>query len=234
MIPTYNDRGWLAQAVDSCFSQGVADQLAVIDNGTTTLDVGYWIKQRYGRRDRVEYFRRDDDRGIVDAFNTCIDRARCDWVLIIGDDDRSLPGHHAAIKAVADAGECVAYWCREEVIDGAGKALGLTACWQATAGELFSSPWCFLLGANPVCFPGFAVRRDVLASVRFDERYLYCSDLLCWGRVAQRGKVWYDPMPRVQYRRHAKQYVATDVDLQYMRDCAEILRKELVTSPTHN
>ena len=91
-VPTYNREKLLRSALSSLLNQSEpVDEIVVVDDGST--DNTESVVKSFGRTETIKYFKYIRDKGkmkhltIVDAFNYCIDKATCDFVSIIGDDD---------------------------------------------------------------------------------------------------------------------------------------------------
>src|SRR4051812_32065996 len=84
VVPTFNARDTLKQCLDSVIGQTFpGKEIIVVDGGSTdgTIDL---IKS-YGPR--IESWLSEPDRGVFDAFNKGIKRARGRWLYFLGSDD---------------------------------------------------------------------------------------------------------------------------------------------------
>jgi glycosyltransferase involved in cell wall biosynthesis len=84
IVPAFNARQSLAQCLDSVIGQSLADkEIIVVDGGSTdgTIDV----IRAYGAH--IASGISEPDRGIFDAFNKGVDRARGQWLYFLGADD---------------------------------------------------------------------------------------------------------------------------------------------------
>lgn len=107
VIPTYNRRPLLADAVSSCLSQTFQDlEVLIIDDGSTD-DTREWVAQLLtgaGRDGRVHYFRQNN-RGASSARNAGLQRARGEFIQFLDSDDRLLPTKFDRQLAVLDTPE---------------------------------------------------------------------------------------------------------------------------------
>src|SRR5262249_57072596 len=90
MIPTYEPKRYLGQAIESVLAQDTgADemQIEVVDDGSTEVDVERLVRNMAG--DRVAFHRRSERGGVFGSWNTRIERARGHWVSIL---HQSHPG----------------------------------------------------------------------------------------------------------------------------------------------
>lgn len=105
MIPTYNPKpGQLEQALRSVLSQdrGVEGmQIEIVDDCSPDVDVQRLVRALAG--DRVRFSQTDKNVGLAGCWNTCIARARGEWVHILHQDDYVLPGFYAEIESVAQS-----------------------------------------------------------------------------------------------------------------------------------
>jgi glycosyltransferase involved in cell wall biosynthesis len=84
IVAVFNGAQTLQQCIDSVAEQTYTHkQLIIIDGGSTdkTLEV---IKQNYGK---IDYSFSEKDRGIYDAWNKGLVRAKGDWICFLGADD---------------------------------------------------------------------------------------------------------------------------------------------------
>src|ERR1700751_1291578 len=96
MIPAYNPAPrQLEQALESVLSQdfGVeAMQIEIVDDCSPNVDVQQLARAVAG--DRVGFSRTAKNMGLAGCWNTCIERARGEWVHILHQDDYVLPGFY--------------------------------------------------------------------------------------------------------------------------------------------
>lgn len=96
---TFNGERYLEETIKSVLSQDYPDfEYLIVDGGSTdgTPDI---IRRHAGRDGRISWVS-EPDRGISDAFNKGIARARGEVIGILNSDDTYAPG---ALRAVAEA-----------------------------------------------------------------------------------------------------------------------------------
>ncbi len=99
VIPTYNRRACVVDAVDSVLGQTYTDyELIVIDDGSTD-DTGALLAG-YGERLRYIY---QANAGVSAARNRGIEEARGEWVAFLDSDDEWAPDYLATVVAAAQA-----------------------------------------------------------------------------------------------------------------------------------
>ncbi len=88
IIPTYNMRQWIGEAIDSALAQTYPHcEIIVVDDGSTD-GTGNWIQERYG--DRVLY-RWQPHRGVARARNHGLSLAHGDYIQFLDADDLLRP-----------------------------------------------------------------------------------------------------------------------------------------------
>jgi hypothetical protein len=200
VIPTYNAAHWLPSSVDSVLAQDLQDfELLVLDNAST--DDTPAVMRHYGDP-RVSYRRNEVNLGLAGNVHRGCKEARGDYLLVLGADDRILPGFLAAAIAFLEAEPGVAMvhgpaaW-----IDAEGHRFGGTAGgWsRLTPGPLA------MLGAfgSGFCFSTMVMRTAAIrATGPFDEAWREVIDLWLFLRMCLAGPVGYLDRVLCEYRVH--------------------------------
>jgi glycosyltransferase involved in cell wall biosynthesis len=84
IVAVYNNAATLQRCIDSVASQSYPHkELVIIDGGSTdgTVEI---IKQN---SDKIAFWVSEQDKGIYNAFNKGIDRAKGEWIYFLGSDD---------------------------------------------------------------------------------------------------------------------------------------------------
>ncbi|MBI3344759.1 MAG: glycosyltransferase family 2 protein [Gammaproteobacteria bacterium] len=91
-IPTYNGARYLESCLDSVLSQTYKDiEILLVDDGST--DATFEILERYAASDqRIRLARNEQNRGLVDNWNHCIELAHGEWIKFVFQDDLIAPG----------------------------------------------------------------------------------------------------------------------------------------------
>ena len=100
MIPNYNSTRYLKQTLESILVQdpGAEEmQIEIVDNCSTEDDPGRIVAEM-GVGDRVQVFRRAEHVGMSANWNTCIERARGQWVHILHSDDTVVVGFYDSLR----------------------------------------------------------------------------------------------------------------------------------------
>src|SRR5262249_61070358 len=99
MIPTYEPKRYLEQAIESVLAQNTgADemQIEVVDDGSTEVDVERLVRNVAG--DRVAFHRRSERGGVCVSLEPRIERGRGHLVHILHQDDLVLPGFYLRLR----------------------------------------------------------------------------------------------------------------------------------------
>lgn len=121
LIPVYNARNYLEEAIESVLKQTYQFmEIVVIDDGST--DDSPEILSRLAAKDSRISVVRKPNGGISSALNTGLDLARGDLIARMDADDLMMPHRiatqHAYLRANPALGFCASYM---RVIDGAGR-----------------------------------------------------------------------------------------------------------------
>ena len=91
IVPTYNRRAYLSEAIDSIEAQvRTVDQIIIWDDGSTDGTEAYVRARAAAQPSRILY-RRSENRGKSSALNAALAEATGDLIWICDDDDVSLP-----------------------------------------------------------------------------------------------------------------------------------------------
>lgn len=212
MIPVYNDARYLREALQSVLSQDPGPdrmQIEVIDNCSTKDDPETVVSELAGNR--VSFHRQSRNVGAVENFNTCIRRARAEWVHILHSDDRVAPGFYdEAWGGLSCPKEIGAALCRFDHIDengqtayyGRGDHLStLEMPMLAVLGDDFVER---LLITPRIQYAAIVVRRSTYERLGgFRPALGHCTDWDMWIRIALDTRILYEPQPYAFYRIHA-------------------------------
>lgn len=185
MIPTFNpEKRYLAQALRSVIDQDPGAsvmQIEVVDDNSTNCDIAQLIAEICG--DRVSVSRTVTNMGLAGCWNTCIDRARGEWVHILHQDDYVLPGFYAEIEEFAKSHPDVGLvGVRSFFVDDANVINGITS--RITSLERGGHGVAEFLYGNPIQCPGIAIRKKCYESHGgFRSDLTYTLDWEMWTRI---------------------------------------------------
>lgn len=204
MIPTYKGTRYLRKTLESVLTQAPgADemQIEVIDDGSPDSKAQQLVSDIAG--DRVSFFRKPKNAGLVANFNTCIERARGELVHILHDDDAVLPGFYGTAQSIMTRDPSLgAMFCRFVLIDGHDRWREVSPLLCETSRKL-DNPALQLARRNLIRTPCIVVRRSVYEQIGgFDSRLSHSADWEMWVRIAVHFGVWYEDRPLALYRDH--------------------------------
>jgi len=168
LIPVYNRRTLIGDAVRSALSQDVAGlEVVVVDNHS---DDGTWEYLQTLKDTRLRLLRNVVNLGLFGNFERCAEQARGIYSLFLCSDDRLAPGFLAFALNLIDAhSQAALLSSRGRCIDENGKQLGLIAdrfppgCYE---GSSIPAAWfwtSYHYGKNPLNYPsGVLLRTSIL------------------------------------------------------------------------
>ncbi len=227
LMPYYGDVALMREAVTSVLAQTDGRwRLTVVDDRPVTGgpdEVPDWFAALGD--ERVRYLRNPENLGLTANFNRCIELVEHDLAVLMGCDDRMLPGYVGTVLGVhaedPDAG-IIQPGVRVIGSDGrpartlvdeakrrvyAPRVAGrLTMAGEDLAVSLLRGDWLY--------FPALAWRADALAAVRFRPDLRVIQDLALLMELVGRGeRLVVDETVCFEYRRHdASESSATAFD----------------------
>jgi len=200
LMPAYNARRYLGEAIDSILAQTFRDfELVVVDDGST--DETLAILNRYAAQDpRVRVVSRPNT-GISGALNDGLKLCRAPLVARMDADDVAEPQRLQRQVAYMDAhADCVLLGSNVLLIDPAGLPIGVDQ--NQPAHDQIEQQ--LLRGrGGAVYHPSAMMRRDAVDRVgRYRAQFNDSEDLDLFLRLAEVGRVANLPEPLLRYRRH--------------------------------
>ncbi|GHU67758.1 hypothetical protein FACS189413_03130 [Bacteroidia bacterium] len=117
-IPAFKAR-FLNECIDSILNQTYIDFELVIVNDASPENVEA-IVQTYDDI-RIRYYKNDVNIGaenVVDNWNKCLEYARCEYFVLMGDDDKLAPNYlEEFVKLIEQYPNLGVYHCRAKIID---------------------------------------------------------------------------------------------------------------------
>ncbi len=206
MIPAYNpDADYLAKALRGVLAAGIEEgqmQIEVVDDASTKGDVAAMVRSIAGSR--VSVYRQPENLGQRRNWNSCITRARGEWVHLLHADDVVLPGFYARMREEISKVDGVgAAFCRYAHIRGDGQPFYVSETERPTPGILENWPR-RLAVMQRIQPPSIVVRRSAYEDLGgFWSAAGSCVDWEMWMRIAARYPVLYHPEVMACYRLHA-------------------------------
>jgi glycosyltransferase involved in cell wall biosynthesis len=197
MIPVYNpSEQYLTETLESVLLQDPGPEqmeIGVVDNCSTEIDAEP-IVRRIGK-DRVQFFRQTRNIGAIENFNSCIQRARGEWVHILHADDTILPDFYSRARdAIAMHPHIGAVACRHVFIDEDGTWLSISEPQARTPRVLGDDFVERQLIGQRLHFVSLIVRRSAYETLGgFRSVFKHCTDWDMWNRLVLTYPVFYIP-----------------------------------------
>ena len=203
MIPTYRPGRYLLETLRSLSqarqTYGRPMQVQIVDDASPECDVAQMIAG-WGFLD-VEVHRRDVNGGLAECWNTCIARARGEWLHILHQDDLVSPDYYSRMEELVSCHPDVGMaFCRNYVLIREN----LVVCDLIQEHDSIIENWLQRISAGQLLqCPAACVRRSVYDQVGgFDSSLRFIVDWEMWIRIAASFKVAYVSEPLVTYRVH--------------------------------
>lgn len=185
VIPMYNSRATIAEAIRSVQRQTFQDwRLIVVNDGST--DDGPRIVEEFATDDDRITMVTQENRGLAGARNTgleCAIASGSEFVGFLDSDDWMYPDAYDHL--VRAAGETGASYAGYELCDQDGRSLGRQSPVSAPVVGLDEQiEW------NRTATHAHLFSRDMIGECRFDERLKVVEDYDMWLRLAIRGERW--------------------------------------------
>jgi GT2 family glycosyltransferase len=233
MVPSHNRGEYIAETLRSVLAEDIGPermQVEVVDD-CSSEDVEAVVAAVGGGR--VAFFRQPENRGWVENWNTCIRRARGEWVHLLHDDDVVLPGFYSRAEGQIRAHpEVVLVFQRAIAIDDGGDWLQLMNC-HLTESGIVPNALRSLTEGNFVTAPTAAVPRRAYEQI--GGFALHLSDAMdweLWMRLAAAGPIAYVRQPGLLYRVHPSSgTVAQSASGALMRECAQAIETGVTLLP---
>lgn len=204
MIPAYNCTGYLEETLESVLAQDPgpeAMQIEVVDDHSTDGDVRDLVS-RLGKG-RVDYFRQPYNRGSLRNFETCLNRAKGEWVHLLHGDDLVKPGFYREIGDLFTRyPEAGAAFTSHIFINETGEDISSYRSLADSAGLLEN--WLPRIASRQyVQPPAIVVKRSVYEHLGSFFAVHFGEDWEMWVRIAAHYPVAYSPRHLAKYRYHS-------------------------------
>jgi hypothetical protein len=205
MIPTYRpDEDYLRATLESVLREQdpSSTQIEVVDDSSPGVDVSAIVADIAGSAVRV--FRNPRNLGLAGSWNTCVSRARGQFVHILHQDDLVLPGFYRALQAGFDSDPKIgAAFCRHFYFDQDDH-------WQYISDLEARKPGVLpgflnrISLFNTIQCPSIAVRKSVYDHLGGFRRDLpHSLDWEMWVRISEHYGIYYEPRILAGFRVHS-------------------------------
>ncbi|MDB5078680.1 MAG: hypothetical protein JWP00_604 [Chloroflexi bacterium] len=219
IIPCYNSRQWVGQAIDSVLNQTYPNiEIIVVDDGSTDGVAGY-IKTNYYSTGQVRYFYQSNG-GVSRARNYGLKQARGAFISFLDADDWLLPEKVARQVSFLQkhpdyqVAYCD-YWCSYDnegslELPAGGRLI------KGVSGQILPE----LLAGTVVIMHAAMLRRECLEITGgFKEDLVYAEDWEFWLRLAGMGfRYWFMPQREVVYRLRRSSRSTNNYQVQLCRN----------------
>jgi glycosyltransferase involved in cell wall biosynthesis len=206
MIPTYNSTKYLVQTLESILAQDPGAehmQIEVVDNCSTQDDPATVVREI--GKGRVLFFRQNENVGLTENFNTCIQRSTGHYVHILHSDDWVASDFYSSFQkfdqVLSDTSLLV---CPSTYVDENGSYLYTEAPITTTSGQ--AKTFTELQATrNRIQAPGVIVARWVYETIGgFNTHLSHCIDWEMWFRASLLGETIALTNSKSFYRIHSE------------------------------
>jgi glycosyltransferase involved in cell wall biosynthesis len=209
IVPTFNRVGYLRETIASVLSQDRCDlELVVADNASTDATSALIAEVT---DPRLCHVRRPQNLGWRANFNQALRAATSEYVTLVADDDRLLPGALSRAVTFLDAAPTVGFVHTSfHIIDDRGEVARTDVNWTgAVAEDRVQRGSEFIAhsmrSGTPVCLSSVVMRTAALPDVPFDAGDEVCGDLVLFLRIALDWDVGFLEAPGIELRVHSGQ-----------------------------
>jgi glycosyltransferase involved in cell wall biosynthesis len=213
-VPTLDRLDYLKEAVASALAQSYLNVEVLVGIDGPSPAVEEWARGVAEREPRVRWLRNARRLGLAGNWNALADAARGELLVIIGDDDRLLPGFVAALAGALQSFAGDVAFSNHHVIDAGGRRLEAEGerCTRAygrdllAGGVLTDAP--AAVWRNSVPMSAALLRTGGVRRLRFKED-LNTPELELFVRMAGEGaRFVFVPEYLAEYRTHPRSATA--------------------------
>lgn len=201
MIPSYNCAVFLKETIESVLANDVGEdkmQIEVIDDYSTDYDIEKLVREV--GKGRVVYFKQEKNVGSLRNFETCINRAKGEWLHILHGDDKISKGFYDEIEnlfiSYPEAAAGFTNFCH---IDEKGNIMSVNEETPKNIG-LIKDFLPQIATINVIQPPAIVVKRKVYERLGGFFGVHYGEDWEMWVRIAANYPVAYSSKCLAMYR----------------------------------
>jgi glycosyltransferase involved in cell wall biosynthesis len=204
MVPTYNPRAdYLEETLRSILQQDPGPgqmQIEVVDDCSPDVDVEKIVSSL--ANGRIIFSKTPKNLGLGGCWNTCIERAKGEWVHILHQDDIVLSGFYSSLHKGAIDKRVGAMFARHATINPAGHWLFISELHRESPGILENWHEQITVQQLIQC-PAIVIRRSVYEELGgFLVELSFTLDWEMWQRIAANYSFWFEPAILVNFRVH--------------------------------
>lgn len=194
LMPVFNGRAFLAQAIESIQHQTYSDwELVIVDDGSS--DDSPSIASGFAARDPRIRVHLAQHQGLVGALNTGVSLCRGRYILRMDSDDVSFPSRFERQVGYLDAN------AHTNVVGCGTSSLPLGLGLALLPRTPLECRWQMAF-RNCVGHPGVAIRASCLPPNPYREEYFLAEDFKLWCDLLRSGDAFVLPTRLLVYRKH--------------------------------
>jgi glycosyltransferase involved in cell wall biosynthesis len=203
-VPTYNRVKYLENLLDILVTLPNQNyEIIVVDNKSTDYTSEIFKNPKYKK---VKYFQNQENIGMANNWNRCIELASGDYIIIVHDDDLVTPKlfteYRKILKKYPDAGLIFSY---AGIIDENARKLGYYKVLKGNIVFREASLFKLLITENFIRASGVLVKKDCYQKVgKFTNKYLFRNDHDMWLRISLYYSAIYRDDLLFNYRIHSE------------------------------
>lgn len=189
IIPTYNPKTYIMEAIESCFAQTYRNFLVTVIDDCSTTDTSFILKEF----PRVNFLRTDKNGGPAYARNYGIKRTTAPIISFLDDDDIMTQSKLLWSVQALEKDPTIGLVCGNyRILINRRKVLNPFYKRAPTIN------WSTLMRVNQIACGSVSIRREIIEKIGgFDERFFIGEDFGCWLRAAEISQIKY--LHRVLY-----------------------------------
>jgi len=223
LMPVFNARNYLAEAIESIVSQEFSDwELIIVNDGS--IDDSEDIIQSFGDK-RIRYYKNDGNKGIIYSRKLLIEKASGQYIAFLDSDDIALPQRLKIqtefLDDNPDYGLCGSWGI---LIDEKGRKMKNL--------KLFSEHneiRCGLLFGNVFIQSSMMIRKSLFDSETYDSGFPVAEDYDLWCRLSAGHKMKNIPKYLIKYREHESN-ISREKEKQMNKLLKDIFRREIANN----
>jgi glycosyltransferase involved in cell wall biosynthesis len=214
-IPTFNGASYIRDALDSVLQQKYQDFEVVIVDNCSTDQTEILVMEISSRSENIFFFRNEQNIGLAENLNKCLELARGEYIKYLCVDDLLLPGCLEQMVTGLDSYPAVSLVCAGRIsINESGRPFGLrrySPSKEVIPGHKVISRCLF--GGNFIGEPTAVMFRKSDMLTRFRDDLPQLMDMEMWFRLLEKGELLNVETPLCSIRFHEGQMTRENIKL---------------------